>query len=379
MKATVKKMNDSIMNTAKELAKHFMIEGDVTDVCQCTAGHINRSFFVKTIDSNGVKHKYTMQRINKTIFKRPDQVMSNIVHVTEFLRKKIAEEGGDPTRETLTMLQNRIDGKHYYIDNDGEYWRMYIYIRDTVSYDIIENSEQFKSSGYAFGKFQRQLSDFPADTLYETIPNFHNTVSRYSDFLQAVKEDKMGRAASVQEEIKFITDRANKYSFIVDGIKDGSLPLRVTHNDTKLNNVMMDEKTGKAICVIDLDTIMPGSALYDFGDSIRFGASSALEDEKDLSKVYVRLDMFEEYLKGFIEGLGKDALTHKELVSLPIGAYMMTIETGMRFLGDYLNGDVYFAVHREGHNLDRARTQLKLVADMESKMDEMNAIVAKYI
>ena len=379
MKATVKKMNDSIMNTAKELAKHFMIEGDVTDVCQCTAGHINRSFFVKTIDSNGVKHKYTMQRINKTIFKRPDQVMSNIVHVTEFLRKKIAEEGGDPTRETLTMLQNRIDGKHYYIDDEGEYWRMYIYIRDTVSYDIIENSEQFKSSGYAFGKFQRQLSDFPADTLYETIPNFHNTVSRYSDFLQAVKEDKMGRAASVQDEIKFITDRADKYGFIVDGIKDGSLPLRVTHNDTKLNNVMMDEKTGKAICVIDLDTIMPGSALYDFGDSIRFGASSALEDEKDLSKVYVRLDMFEEYLKGFIEGLGKDALTHKELVSLPIGAYMMTIETGMRFLGDYLNGDVYFAVHREGHNLDRARTQLKLVADMESKMDEMNAIVAKYI
>ena len=372
-------MNDPIMDTARELAKHFMIEGDVTDVCQCTAGHINRSFFVKTIDSNGVKHKYTMQRINKTIFKRPDQVMSNIVHVTEFLRKKIAEEGGDPTRETLTMLQNRIDGKHYYIDDEGEYWRMYIYIRDTVSYDIIENSEQFKSSGYAFGKFQRQLSDFPADTLYETIPNFHNTVSRYSDFLQAVKEDKMGRAASVQDEIKFITDRADKYGFIVDGIKDGSLPLRVTHNDTKLNNVMMDEKTGKAICVIDLDTIMPGSALYDFGDSIRFGASSALEDEKDLSKVYVRLDMFEEYLKGFIEGLGKDALTHKELVSLPIGAYMMTIETGMRFLGDYLNGDVYFAVHREGHNLDRARTQLKLVADMESKMDEMNAIVAKYI
>ncbi len=375
----VVRMNDSIMNSAKEIAKHFEIEGNVTDICACTAGHINRSFFVNTVDENGVKHKYTMQRINKSIFKRPDQVMSNIVNVTEFLRKKIAAEGGDTTRETLTMLKNKIDGKHYYIDEENEYWRMYIYIRDTVSYDIIENSEQFKSSGYAFGKFQRQLADFPADTLYETIPNFHNTVSRYADFLEAVKNDKAGRAASVQEEIKFITDRKDKYSLIVDGIKSGDLPLRVTHNDTKLNNVMMDEKTGKAICVIDLDTIMPGSALYDFGDSIRFGASSALEDEKDLSKVYVRLDMFEEYLKGFIEGVGKGALTENELRSLPIGAYMMTIETGMRFLGDYLNGDVYFAVHRDGHNLDRARTQLKLISDMESKMDQMNAIVAKYI
>ena len=372
-------MDQTVMNKAKGLADRFEISGSVTDIELCSAGHINSSFFVTTVDENGKKNVYTMQRINKSVFKRPDLVMENIVNVTDFLRKKIEAEGGNPERETLRMLKNRQDGKHYYLDSDGEYWRMYPFIGDAITYNIIESPEQFKTAGYAFGKFQRQLSDYPADTLHETIPNFHNTVSRYADFLRAVEEDKAGRAASVKDEIQFITDRADKYSFITDRIADGRIPLRVTHNDTKLNNVLIDTNTNKAICVVDLDTIMPGSSLYDFGDSIRFGASSALEDEPDLSKVYLRLDLFEAYLEGFINGVGKGALTEEEIRNLPMGAYMMTIETGMRFLADHLNGDTYFAIHRENHNLDRARTQLKLVFDMEQKMDELDSIIAKHL
>ncbi len=372
-------MYQSVMNKAKELAVNFEISGSVTDIELCSAGHINNSFFVTTTDEKGEKRVYTIQRINKSVFKRPDLVMENIVNVTEFLRKKIEAEGGNPDRETLRMLRTKTDGKPYYIDSEGEYWRMYPYIGDAITYNIIESPEQFKTAGYAFGKFQRQLSDFPASTLYETIPNFHNTVSRYADFLRAVEEDKAGRAASVKEEIKFITDRAEKYSFITDRIADGRIPLRVTHNDTKLNNVLIDTNTKKAICVVDLDTIMPGSSLYDFGDSIRFGASSALEDEPDVSKVYLRLDLFEAYLEGFIDGVGAGALTEEEIRDLPMGAYMMTIETGMRFLADHLNGDTYFAIHRENHNLDRARTQLKLVYDMEQKMDKLNEIIEKHL
>ena len=296
--------------------------------------------------------------------------------VTTFLRKKIIENGGDPERETLNVIPAK-DGKPYYVDSKGEYWRSYVYITDASSYDQVEKPEDFYESAVAFGHFQRMLADYPAETLNETIKGFHDTRARFQVFKDTVAKDVCGRAAEVQDEINFVLaheDVANVFGELQD---KGKLPLRVTHNDTKLNNIMIDDKTGKGICVIDLDTVMPGLAMNDFGDSIRFGASTAAEDETDLSKVSCSMDLFEIYVKGFLEGCdGK--LTKKEVELLPMGAKVMTFECGMRFLTDYLDGDHYFKIHREKHNLDRCRTQFKLVADMEKKWDIMQEIVAKY-
>lgn len=236
----------------------------------------------------------------------------------------------------------------------------------------------FTNAAKAFGHFQKLLADYPADTLHETIAGFHNTVDRYALFEKAVAEDKAGRAALVEKEIQFFLDRKADGTVVVDAIAKGQLPLRVTHNDTKLNNIMMDNETDEGICVIDLDTVMPGSVLYDFGDSIRFGASTADEDEQDLSLVSMDLELFEAYTAGFLSEAGS-SLTAEEIRLLPFSAKLLTLECGMRFLTDYLNGDTYFRIHREHHNLDRCRTQMKLVADMEHKMEDMHKIVEKYV
>ncbi len=338
----------------------------------CSFGHINSTFFV-TVKG---ERRYVLQKINTSIFKNPDELTSNIVGVTKFLRKKVEAAGGDPKREVLHLIRSKQGGYCSRFNNDC--WRMYDYIRGTRTYQIVEDPILFYNSAVAFGNFQRLLSDYPADELYETIPNFHNTVSRFADFKKALDEDVCGRADSVKKEIDFVLEREAICSFITDRIASGEYPLRVTHNDTKLNNVMIDEITGEGICVIDLDTVMPGSVLYDFGDSIRFGASSAEEDERDLGKVYMRLELFDDYAKGFLKGLG-GSLSEAEMRGLPMGAIIITFETGIRFLTDYLNGDTYFATHREGQNLDRARTQFKLVADMEKKLPEMDAIIEKYL
>lgn len=359
-----------------ELLNRFAIEGKPVEDSISTSGHINKTHIVKTIDETGHRHRYILQRINTDVFTRPVALMDNIVKVTAYLREKIRMQGGDPARETMTLIPC-YDGKYYTVDGEGGYWRVYLYVPNTVSYDAASTPELFENAGYAFGRFQHSLESYPVSELVETIPHFHDTVSRYKDFLRAVEEDRAGRRAVVEKEIRFIMERAEHCSYIISRMESGEFPVRVTHNDTKLNNVLIDETTGEALCVIDLDTVMPGSALYDFGDGIRFGASAAAEDEKDLNKVYMRLDMYESYVKGFLRGCNH-ALTESELKSLPMGAYIMTLETGMRFLGDYLNGDIYFSIHREGHNLDRARTQLKLVADMETKFDEMNRIVELY-
>jgi len=339
----------------------------------CSFGHINSTFFVVC---KGEK-KYVLQKINTSIFKNPDELTSNIVGVTKFLRRKVEAAGGDPRREVLHLIRSK-QGGYYSKSDTGEYWRMYDYIIGAKTYQIVEDPVLFYNSAVAFGNFQRLLSDYPADELFETIPNFHNTVSRFADFKKALDADVCKRAASVQKEINFVLERESVCSFITDRIASGEYPLRVTHNDTKLNNVMIDETTKEGICVIDLDTVMPGSVLYDFGDSIRFGASSAEEDERDLDKVYMRLELFDDYAKGFLKGLG-GSLSEPEMRGLPMGALVITFETGIRFLTDYLNGDTYFATHREGQNLDRARTQFKLVADMEKKMSEMDAIIEKYL
>ena len=311
-----------------------------------------------------------------SIFKDPVGLMENVGGVTSWLRKKIIANGGDPERETLTIVKSQ-ENLPYFRDSKGEYWRVYLFIEGATSYDAVKDDNDFYQSAVSFGHFQRLLADYPAETLHETIKDFHNTPDRLEKFKKAVREDICGRTASVQKEINFILEREELTHALYDLQQEGKLPLRVTHNDTKLNNIMIDDETGKGICVIDLDTVMPGLAAHDFGDSVRFGASTAAEDEKDLSKVSCDLHLFEVYAKGFIEGCG-GALTDLEIETLPLGAILMTFENGIRFLTDYLEGDHYFKIHREGHNLDRCRTQLTLVKDMQEKLPQMNEIIKKY-
>lgn len=353
----------------------FDFEGELVESVPYGSGHINDTYRLTFETPEGEKH-YILQKMNRSIFTDPVGLMENIGGVTEWLKKKIIENGGDPYRETLNIVKDK-EGKPYFLDGNGDFWRVYLFIDDATSYDQVKDDNDFYQSAVAFGHFQQLLSDYPAESLHETIYNFHNTVDRFAKFKRAVEEDVCGRAAEVQDEINFVLEREDLAHRLCDMQDEGTLPLRVTHNDTKLNNILIDNETGNAICVIDLDTVMPGLAANDFGDSIRFGASTAAEDEQDLSKVSCDLHLFEVYAKGYIEGCG-GALTEKELESLSDGAILMTFECGMRFLTDYLEGDHYFKIHREGHNLDRCRTQFKLVADMEEKLPTMKSIVSKY-
>ena len=364
-----------ISNKVHEAIDGFKLPGELKECIRYGSGHINDTYRLTYETPKGTK-RYILQRMSKSIFKKPVELMENVSGVTAWLRKKIIENGGDPERETLTLVKSN-DGLPYFVDSTGEYWRVYLFIEGATCYDAVKDDNDFYQSAVAFGHFQRLLADYPAETLHETIKDFHNTPDRLEKFKKAVAEDICGRAASVQKEIDFILEREELTHALYDLQLDGRLPLRVTHNDTKLNNIMIDDKTGKAICVIDLDTVMPGFAANDFGDSIRFGASTAVEDEQDLSKVSCDLHLFEVYTKGFIEGCG-DALTDLELDLLPMGAILMTFECGIRFLTDHLEGDHYFRIHREGHNLDRARTQLVLVKDMEEKLPQMNEVINKY-
>lgn len=327
-------------------------------------GHINVTYLAVT--ESGLR--YILQKINNNTFRDVAGLMENITAVTEFLRTKT-----DDPRGVLTLVKTT-GGASYLHTQDG-YWRVYDFVEDTICLQLPETDEDFYQSAVGFGTFQQLLTDFPAAKLHETIPNFHNTPDRYRAFLETLERDPMHRAAQVQSEIEFALARQAEMSAIQNALTAGELPLRVTHNDTKLNNVLLDAKMRKALCVIDLDTVMPGSSLYDFGDSIRFGAATAAEDEKDLSKMEMSLDRFRVFTRGYVRAC--PGLTEAELALLPMGAKTMTMECGVRFLTDYLDGDHYFAVHRDGQNLDRARTQFKLVADMEKKWDEMQKIVAE--
>ena len=339
-------------------------------------GHINDTFLVCCQTTESTEKRYILQRMNHDIFKNPPQLMENMVHVTEHLRKKILAQGGDPERETLNIMKTE-SGKNWYQDSGKNYWRVFPFIENSMCLQKVENTKDFYDSAVAFGNFQRMLADYPAETLHETIPNFHNTPSRFQDFQKAVQTVDKERAALAQKEITFVLDRAQEASVLTDLLSGGELPLRVTHNDTKLNNILFDADTHTALCIIDLDTVMPGLSLYDFGDSIRFGANTGAEDETDLTKVGLDLSLFEAFTKGYLEGCN-GSLTAKEIEMLPMGAKLMTYECGMRFLTDFLTGDHYFKIHRENHNLERARTQFQLVADMEAKWNEMCAIVQKY-
>ena len=357
---------------SKKIIDNFSIKGDFVSATPYGNGHINGTELVVTREGDR-EHKYILQRINKNVFKRPDLLMENYVSVTEFIRGKILAAGGDPEREVINVIKTH-DGESYCIDENGEYWRMLVYVTDNISYDRVEKPEQFYESAVAFGNFQYMLRDYPADTLHETIVNFHNTPDRYRQLMEAVERDVCGRLAEVTADVEFAKARRDFAATFERAREEGRLPLRVTHNDTKLNNILMDAKTGKAKAVIDLDTIMPGSMLYDFGDSFRFGASTAAEDEKDLSKVHFDIELFKAYAEGYC-GAVKNSITKREAELLPYGAYLMTIECGMRFLADYLSCDTYFATKYEGHNLVRCRTQFALAKEMEEQMSQMNAII----
>lgn len=359
----------------KEKAALFQFEGAYLDGAPYGSGHINDTFLIRCAAEDGGVKRYILQRMNHHIFLHPDQLMENIVGVTSFLRNKILENGGDSQRETMNLIPTQ-SGAPYCQDEDG-YWRAYLFIEGASTYDKVESPKDFYETAVAFGRFQRLLADYPAETLHETIVDFHNTPKRLERLKEAVQKDTLGRAKEVQEEIDFALAREADTHALLDLLREGKLPLRVTHNDTKLNNIMIDDMTKEAVCVIDLDTVMPGLSVNDFGDSIRFGASTGAEDEPDLSKVWLDLELFELYTKGFLKGCG-GSLTEPELDMLPMGAKMMTLECGIRFLTDYLEGDTYFKISRPNHNLDRTRTQFKLVADMEQKWDQMAAIVDRY-
>ena len=353
----------------------FALEGTPVSCTLYGSGHINDTHLLITKKEDGTECRYILQRINHVVFPHPAEVMENIHHVTAHLQKSIAARGGDVNRETLTVVPTK-EGAAHYCDSIGSFWRVYLFIENNLSLDKVETPHQFYQSGVAFGRFQSQLSDFPADTLHEAIVNFHNTPVRYDNLMRAVEKDAVGRRAECEAEIAFAAERREFCETLYRAHAEGKLPLRVTHNDTKLNNILFDATTKEPLCVIDLDTIMPGFSVNDFGDSIRFGATTAAEDETDLTKVRIDLDLFETFARGFIEGCD-GRLTDAEIALLPVGAKMMTLECGMRFLTDYLEGDTSFRIHREKHNLDRARNQFRLVASMEEHWEEMAAIVAR--
>ena len=324
-------------------------------------GHINDTFL--TVAEGG--RRYILQRINNVVFPKPWEVMENITSVTEHIRAKATS---DVERSTLTVVPTD-EGESFYLDENGSYWRLYDFVEGTVSRERVESIAEFESCAEAFGEFQRSLADFPAESLHEAIVNFHNTEVRYENLMKAIERDAVGRASDVAEEIAFVRARYEFACSFERAREQGILPLRVTHNDTKLNNILFDAESLRPVCVIDLDTVMPGYSMNDFGDSIRFGANTAAEDEVDLSRVSLDMELYRAYEGGFIRGCG-GALTDFELENLSSGAMMMTFECGMRFLTDYLDGDVYFKISpdRPRHNLDRARCQFALLADMERKL-----------
>ena len=346
------------MNLYKSIAEQFSLKGEVTGICPYGEGHINLTLLVTTTE-----RRYIMQKMNTRVFTDPDSLMANICGVTEHLHARGIE--------TLCVIPTKAGAP--YLKSD-ECYRMYDFIENTVTYQKVTDKEIFKNSGKAFGEFQNYLAEFDASKLTETIKRFHDTPKRFADFKAALEADAFNRAKDCKEEIEFILSHENTYGTAMAGLQDGSLPLRVTHNDTKLNNILMDAETSAARAVIDLDTIMPGSMLFDFGDSIRFGASTAAEDEKDLSKVHFDIELFKAYAEGYV-GAVKDSITPREAELLPYGSYLMTIECGMRFLADYLSGDTYFATKYDGHNLVRCRTQIRLASEMEAQFKEMGEVI----
>ena len=365
----------AIDSKLKSIISRFEFPGTLSGCRELKTGHINITYALRFSQADGTARDYVLQRINNYVFKKPWEVMENVQLVTEHIRLAMIRQGINPENRVLRLVPVK-GGGNMAEDGAGGYWRAYDYIVHAVTPDKAESPTQFRQIGAAFGQFQSMLSDFPIKKLHDTIPHFHDTRKRVGDFERTVALDVARRVAGVWEDIAFIRRRGEAMCRIVDMLNAGELPLRVTHNDTKINNVMLDADSGEAPCVIDLDTVMPGSALYDFGDAIRYGASTAAEDETDLDRVSLDMDLFAAFSEGFIASTAT-RLTPAELENLPLGALVMTYENALRFLADYLDGDTYYKIDYPTHNLDRARCQCKLLTDMEAKQDEMYATVAR--
>ncbi len=363
---------EKIEHLRRQIIPQFELEGDLLDVTPWGTGHINDTY-ASRFQTHVAHLRYIHQRINTYVFHEPDQLMENIARVTSYSREQIARAGGDPLRETLTLVPTR-DGCTFYRSPEDEYWRTYLFIEGARTYDQVTDLRQLYNAANAFGRFQKLLAGLPGGRLHETIPDFHHTPKRFATFLQALERDAKNRAGTVKAEIDFVLAREADTSVVVNLLAQGRLPERVTHNDTKLNNVLIDDQTGEGICVIDLDTVMPGSALYDFGDAVRVGASTAAEDECDLARVDVDLAAFDALAHGYLDA-ARDFLTPIELDHLAFAAKLIALEQAIRFLTDHLNGDIYYKIHRLNHNLDRCRTQIKLVMELENKMPQLNKIV----
>ena len=361
----------------RAVGREFCIFGDFAGGAPFGSGHINDTFLV-TYNQAGKPVRYIHQRVNHTIFKNVPALMENIGRVTTHHRKQL-EQAGDPdaSRKTLTLVPTR-DGKLFHRDADGNFWRTYLFIEGARTHDVIETEAQAEKAARGFGEFQKLVATLPGARLHETIPDFHNTPSRFARFQEAVAKDTANRAAGAMTEIEFYMACKPWVGRLLELNKAGSLPERVTHNDTKLNNVMLDDVTQEPVCVIDLDTVMPGLALYDFGDMVRTATNSAPEDERDLSKTFVRMNIFRALVRGYLSS-ARDFLVNEEIAQLAFAGQLITFETAIRFLADHLSGDTYFKIHREGHNLDRCRTQLKLVREMQRQSDEMEEIIRSAI
>jgi len=355
----------------------FQVAGSFVDAAPYGSGHINDTFAV-TCENASSKSRYILQRINHKVFTKPDELMDNITRVTSHIRKKLEARGlDDIDRRVLTVIPT-LDNKSYYVNGDGNHWRLYIFVEGAKTYDIMENLDQAYQAAKSLGDFQKMLVDLPEPQLFETIPDFHNGQKRYAAFEAALKADTHDRAKDAAPEIKFLQDNKWVFDVFPDLISSGQIPLRITHNDTKVNNVMIDDKTNEGICVIDLDTVMPGLALYDFGDIMRTTLTTTAEDETDLSKVQMRMDHFEAILKGYL-ATAAEFLNEAEADHLVFSGKMITLMIGTRFLTDYLSGDTYFKIHRENHNLDRCRTQLKLVESITENEEQMKKLVEEVL
>lgn len=363
-------------NDLKVIIPMFMFEGTYLRVSEITSGNVNNTYRLEYF-LNGEQVLYTLQRINSYVFTNPCAVVDNIAKVTEHIRSKIIASGGDVERSVLRLIPT-VHGDYIYKDTRGDYWRAYSFIEDADALDVVNTGEQMEEVGRGFGRFQRLLTDYDANQLFVTIPNFHHTTKRFYRFVRALDENKSGRAKYVEDEIEFIFEHRKMMGEIVRLLDDGVIPYRVTHNDTKANNVLLDSASGKALCVIDLDTVMPGSVLFDYGDAIRYGASLAKEDEEDISKVKLDIAKARAFTKGFVEETN-GFLTKEELFRLPLGIKVITCELAMRFLTDYIDGDLYFKVNSPEHNKIRARAQIALLKDVERREAELQDMIAAFI
>jgi hypothetical protein len=357
----------------QDISRHFQIHGEILHAEPLMVGHINETY-TATYDQGGTRVRYIHQKLNRAVFKNPAGVMKNIMRVTGHLRKKLeADNIRDITRRTLVVIPTR-DGKSYYQSDTSDVWRTFVFVEGVRTYEAVQSPAQAFQAGRAFGEFQSRLVDLPGGRLVETIPNFHNTRKRFAALQQAVQRDHFNRAAGVKREIDFALQREGIAGVIVDEMAKGRIPERITHNDSKFNNVMLDVASGEAMCIVDLDTVMPGCALYDFGDMVRSTTSPALEDEMDVSKVKLQMPMFKQLARGYLSMAGQ-FLTRAEKDLIAFSGKLITYELGLRFLTDYLSGDMYFRVRQPGHNLDRCRTQFKLVESIERQ----EGVMQKYV